>query len=399
MTEPGQFSAGYDEGFVIVPDDIDDTPFSLRFNNQNMFRYAGFARDVRDWTDTAGVVREVNNRSNFEIPRGRLIFSGTALLPKLSYYLNIDYNTVTTQPIGFRGYWLSYQFSRSLQIHVGQNKVPGTREWLVSSIDALGPDRSLATTFFRPSLSQGVWFTGEPLDGFYYHAMLSNGFNTLNTQPDQLDNRFCWSGSLWWEPWGDFGATYSDLEWHDESAIRCGTSLTYAAEQGQQGDSNSPENAEIRLSDGTVITDIGAFAPGVTLQKYEIGLAAFDFGWKRRGVSLSGEVFLQELFGLSGSGPLPLNSTFAFGGLIQAGWFAIPRELEFYARTSHVRGEYGTGGEYAGGFNWFILPGKSNLRFALDGAWINHSPADQNRTDYRAGDTGFLLRTQIQTHF
>lgn len=64
-----------------------------------------------------------------------------------------------------------------------------------------------------------------------------------------------------------------------------------------------------------------------------------------------------------------------------------------------MSGEFGTGGEYAGGFNWYFLPGKSNLRFTFDVAWINRSPADQNRTDYRAGDTGLLLWTQIQTFF
>lgn len=101
--------------------------------------------------------------------------------------------------------------------------------------------------------------------------------------------------------------------------VRCGTSLTYSAEQGQQGDPNSPENAKIRLSDGTVITDVGAFAPGVTLQEYEIGLATFDFGWKHRGLSLTAELYLQTLFGLHGDAPLPLRSTFAFGGFVQAG--------------------------------------------------------------------------------
>lgn len=398
LGEP-RFIAGYNDGFVIEPTNLDETPFSLRFNSQTMFREALFARSVRTWTDSAGVVSPVSNRNNFEIPRGRLIFSGHALLPRLSYYLNIDYNTVTTQPIGFRGYWLSYEFSEALTLHVGQNKVPGSREWLTSSLGALGPDRSLATTFFRPSLSQGIWITGEPVESLYYHAMLSNGFNTLNSPPDELDTRFCWSGSIWWEPWGSYGATYSDLEWHDESAIRMGTSLTYAAEQGQQGDPDAPENADIRLTDGTVITDVGAFAPGVSLQQYKVGLAAFDFGWKRRGVSISAEFYLQDLFGLRGNGPLPLGSTFAYGGFVQAGWFVMPQKLEIYSRTSQVTGRFGTGSEYAGGFNYFFLPGKNNLRFTLDATWVNHSPADQNRTNYRAGDTGFLLRTQIQMHF
>lgn len=394
-----KFYADYEDGFRLKPFDPDETPFSLKVNNQTMFRYTAFGRDVSTWTDNAGVVSDVTNRSNFEIPRGRLIFSGNTLLPDLGYYLSIDYNTVTSEPIGFRGYWLSYEFDRAVQLFVGQNKVPGSREWLVSSFSALGPDRTLATTFFRPSLSQGIWFTGEPLDGLHYHAMVSNGFNTSNVQPDQLDSRFCWSGSLWWEPSGNFGTTFSDLEHHEESAYRFGTSLTFSAEQGQQGNPEDPENAQIRLSDGTVITDVGAFAPGVTLQKYKIGLAAFDFGWKRCGWSLSTELYLQDLFGLSGNAPLPLNSTFAYGGYVQLGYFILPKEVEVYGRTSHVRGDYGTGGEYGGGCNWFILPGKDNLRFTVDAAWINRSPADQNRTDYRAGDTGFLLRTQIKMSF
>lgn len=394
-----KFYADYSDGFLIAPVDRDDTPFSLKFNNETMFRYVAFGRDVRTWTDSAGVTSPVTNRSNFEIPRGRLIFSGNALLPDLSYYINIDYNTVTSEPIGFRGYWLSYEFDRSLQIFVGQNKVPGSREWLMSSFGAQGPDRTLATTFFRPSLSQGVWFTGEPLDGIHYHAMLSNGFNTNNVAPNKLDSRFCWSGSLWFEPLGNYGRTFSDLDYHEESAIRMGTSLTFSTEQGQQGNPEDPENAEIRLSDGTVITDTGALAPGVTLQKYKIGLAAFDFGWKRCGWSLSTEVYLQDLFGLQGNGPLPLNSTFAYGGYVQLGYFIVPKEVEVYARTSHVRGDYGTGGEYGGGCNWFLMPGKDNLRFTVDATWINRSPADQNRTDYRAGDTGFLLRSQIQLLF
>ena len=399
LTETSPFFAGYDNGFVIAPVHPDEVPFSLKFNNQNMFRYTGFARAVRTFTDNAGNVTDITNRSNIEIPRGRLIFSGNALLPDLGYYVNIDYNTVTSNPINFRGYWLSYRFSRAFQIFAGQNKVPGSREWLESSFSALGPDRSMATTFFRPSLSQGVWIAGEPLDGLFYHAMVSNGFNTLNTPPNELDSRFCYSGSVWWEPWGKFGPTYSDLEWHDEAVIRCGTSLTYSTEQGQQGNPNAPENADIRLSDGTLITETGAFAPGVTLQTYNIGLAAFDFAWKRRGLSIATEIYLQELFSLHGDGPLPVSSTFACGGFAQVAWFAIPSEFEIYGRTSQVAGAYGNGSEYAGGFNWYFLPGRNNLRFTLDAAWLVRCPADQNRTDYQAGNSGLLLRTQIQTLF
>ncbi len=395
-----EYRVGYDGGFVIFPEDDDESPFSLKINSQTTFRYSGFLSETSEWTDSAGNVTPLVSSSNFLIPRGRLILSGKALLPDLTYLVNIDYNSATSNPIGFRAYALNYQFSRAFTLSVGQNKVPGTREWIGSSFVAQeGPDRTMATTFFRPSLSQGIWCTGEPADGWFYHAMISNGFNTLNLRPSQLDNRACWSGSTWWEPWGAFGPGYSDLEAHEQPAVRLGGSYTFSMEQGSQSNNNAPENSSIRLSDGTLITQQGAFAPGVTLTQFNISLLALDLAFKYRGISLSTEGYYQNLLGLEGNGPIPRSSTQAYGGFVQGGYFVIPQEVELYTRTSVVTGDYGTGNEYAGGFNWFILPGKNNLRFTADTAWLHNSPADQNRTGFVAGQTGLLIRTQITASF
>jgi hypothetical protein len=391
-----RFRVDYDNGFAILPRDPDETPYSLRIRNQNMFRYDGFARAEPSWTDSAGNQLPINNSSYFGIPRGRLIFSGDAIMPRLSYLLNIDYNSVTNQPIGFRAFWLSYRFSKAIELYVGQSKVPGSREWIESAFAPLqSADRTMATTFFRPSLSQGMWITGEPLDDVFYHAMVSNGFNTLNLQPEQLNNRFAWSGSAWWEPWGDFGRGYSDLQHHQEAAIRLGGCYTYALGNGSQTASDAVENSPIRLSDGTIITMPGALAPGVTLLSYDVSLAAIDMAWKYRGVSLSSELYFQNLLGLQGNGPLPIASTSAFGGFVKGGWFVVPRETEVYARTSYVTGAYGSGYELGGGFNRFFLPGKDNLFFTCDAAWLENSPAGQNRTGFVAGQTGLLMRAQI----
>ena len=394
---PGSgFHVDYDNGFAILPNEPDETPFSLKIRNQNMFRYDGFSRAESTWTDSAGNQLPIANSNYFGIPRGRLIFSGNALVPKLSYLLNIDYNSVTSQPIGFRAFWLSYRFSDAFELYVGQSKVPGSREWLESAFAPLqSADRTMATTFFRPSLSQGMWITGEPLDDFYYHAMVSNGFNTLNLQPEALNNRFAWSGSAWWEPWGDFGRGYSDLQHHREAAVRLGGSYTYALGSGNQAASDAVENSPLRLSDGTIITTPNALAPGVTLTSYDVSLAAIDLAWKYRGVGLSSEIYFQDLLGLQGTGPLPIASTSAFGGFIKGGFFVVPRETEVYARTSYVTGAYGSGYELGGGFNRFFAPGKDNLFFTCDAAWLENSPAGQNRTGFVAGQTGLLVRAQI----
>jgi hypothetical protein len=391
-----RFRVDYDNGLSFLPEDADDTPFSLRIRSQNMFRYNGFDRDASFWIDAAGRRQPIDNSNFFGIPRGRLIFSGTALVPRLSYLLNIDYNSVTSNPIGFRAYELGYRFSRAFELYVGQTKVPGSREWIESAFAPLqGPDRSMATTFFRPSLSQGVWIQGQPLETVSYQSMLSNGFNTLNLIPDRLNNRFCWSGSATWEPWGAFGRGYSDLQNHQEAAIRLGSCYTFAAGRGSQADSDAVENSPVRFSDGTIITTPNALGQGLTVQTYDISLAAIDLAYKRRGLGLSTELYLQDILGLAGNQPLPIQSTRALGGFVQGGYFVLPQRAEVYARTSFVTGAFGSGAEWGAGFNWFFLKGRENLRYTFDLAWLESSPAGQSRTGYVAGQSGLLLRTQI----
>jgi hypothetical protein len=398
-SEAPRYDVGYSDGFFISPRDPDQFPFELKFNNQNQLRYAGFARDVRTWTDSAGNVSPVTDRSAFELTRGRAIFTGFAFSQQLTYNLVIDYTTISATQVNFWSYWLSYKFDRGLSLFIGQTQVPGTREWLTPAIYVLGPDYSLATTFFRPSLSQGIWISGEPIDGFYYRAMFSNGFNTLGSSPQQLDSRMTFSASVWDEPLGDFGRGFSDFDRHDDPSLRLGASFTYSPNQGQQGNPDLPENSDIRLTDGTLLTQTGALAPGVTLNTYTVALWAIDLGWKWRGMSLSGELYLRDLFALMGNGPIPRSSIFDYGGFAQLGCFVVPQKLELYGRTSQITGPFGSGSEYAGGLNWFCLPARQNLRFTLDIAWLNHSPADQARTDYRVGDTGLLVRSQVQFFF
>lgn len=393
------YFATYDKGITIRPKNTTRNPYSLVINHQNTFRYTGFVRESPDWTDSAGNTNPIFNSTDFAIPRGRLIFSGNTLMPNLSYLLNLDYNTVNNNPIGFRAFSLSYKVSRAFQFHVGQNKVPGTREWLHSSFQAqAGPDRSMATTFFRPSLSQGIWFTGQPVDTLHYHAMISNGFNTLNVRQSELNNRFCSSQSAWWEPLGDFGTGYSDIEFHSSPALRLGSSLTYTIEEGSQS-SDYPENTLVRLSDGTLITQQGAIAPGVMVQAFHLSLLAIDIAWKYQGISMSTEIYRQGLNSLRGNNPLPLDSLQTYGGVAQVGCFVVPSKVELYSRNSFVTGAFGSGTEIGSGMNWFVLKGKSNLRYTFDIAWLDSSPADQNRTGFVAGQSGMMIRTQINSSF
>ena len=205
--------------------------------------------------------------------------------------------------------------------------------------------------------------------------------------------------STWLEPWGDFGRGYSDLQDHEDPSVRLGCSYTFALGRGNQADSDAVENSPVRLSDGTLITKEGALAPGVTLQTYDISLAALDLAYKYRGFGISTELYFQNLLNFKGNGSLPITSTGSFGGFIQGGYFVVPQKAEIYGRTSFVSGAFGSGSEIGTGLNWYFLKGQDNLKFTFDSAWLDSSPAGQNRTGFVAGQTGLLIRTQVSIVF
>ena len=75
-------------------------------------------------------------------------------------------------------------------------------------------------------------------------------------------------------------------------------------------------------------------------------------------------------------------------------WCVVPREYEFYGRSSAVTGPYGTGQEYGGGFNWYLF-GSRQSRFTFEALHFLRSPADNILYPYRAGYTGTAIQTQL----
>jgi hypothetical protein len=399
-TTPGGGRVGYDRGFFIESDEWDEQPFRLKVNLQNQFRYTGFSRSENQWTDAAGNDIRIANRNDFDINRGRVIFSGYAIDPDLNFYLNLDYATLGNDRVTVLLAWLNYKFHRSFELYFGKGKVPGGREWLLTSVNSMAPDRSMATTFFRPSITTGIWATGEPVDNLRYQAIIGNGFNTSSAGFRDLDTNFVYAGNVWWEPQGEFGGLYSDLSRSETPVTRFGTSLTTSRQSGSQAISEAPEESFIRLSDGTDFTEPGALAPGVSVTEYSIFLASLDAGWKYRGVSLTGEYFFRRLSDIQGNGPIPAanRDLFDHGFYAQVGCFVVPSRWEVFTRTSQIYGPFGDGGEYAVGFNWYVR-GTADWRFGFDLAKLVDSPADQIRTGYDAGASGVLIRGQMQTVF
>jgi hypothetical protein len=402
---------GYDEergGFVLVRSrDTQRVPFELRFDLVTQVRYTNFARSADTFIDSTGTPHPIQNISSWEINRNFVQFSGFALDPRLQYMAILFSSTAINDTV-LLGY-LSYHFSDAFDLRAGNWLVPGTREWYTSFRYTLGADRLMATTFFRPNISPGIWAQGEPIKGFNYVAMVANSLNRFNQGIDRIGSSFAFGGTARWEPLGEFGLGPSDVENHRSLSTRLGVNLAVSRESNQGSivtDGNitdprlpNPEDTIIRLSDGTPLFRAGALGPAVTLTAANVQLWTVDAAFKYRGLSLDSEFFFRWLdkFSTVGNAP-PFSSLFDYGALLQGGCFWIPTKLETYARSSVVSGRFGTGSEFGGGINWYPK-GSRAWRLTAEVLYINHCPADNPLTGYRAGESGTLLQLQWFTDF
>lgn len=381
------WESGYDGGFFIRPVDTDEgIPFDLLIKGRMQFRHTGFKTDDEDTSP---------DRNDFEVERGRLYFIGHFIDPKLRYYLQLDADDDDNFNVKFHDFYLTYACSEECQITVGKWKVPGSRDWLQSSNRLRFADRSLATTFFRPDRTTGVWFHGKTADDLNYRIMVGNGFWTTDMKPSQIDDQFGFAGSLWWDPFGDYGRGYSDLEWHENLVARVGTSFTFS---DMNPTSSAGELARIRLNDtGKLITDAFPDEDGAAAG-YDIYVWALDAAFKCHGWSANAEYFFRWLQDFEGS-DVPVSGIFDHGFYAEAGYMLIPERLEAIGRISRIIGEGGepTADEYAGGFNWFVKG--HSLKVTFDVSVLDGAPASNSSPGYVPGMDGVLFRTQVEAGF
>jgi len=392
----------YDNGFIVTaPKNPADTPFALRLNIVSQERYTGFSRNVQGWQPhNFKEVIPVNQRSTFDVNRAYIGFSGFALSPKLQYSFILA--TTSTRNVSYVLAVMGYQFSKKFGLYGGYNKVPGTREWFESFKNTMGVDRSMATTFMRPSMSPGVWITGEPLENFHYYAMISNSVNALYQIADRRTNQMTYSANVWWEPLGVFGPGFADAEYHENPAIRIGSTTVYERMDNEpyiNGVIENPENTVVRLSNGIPLFLPGALVPGVSLQAASNFLWTIDAGLKYRGFALTGEYYFRWLNNFSTNAALgPMKSVYDQAGYIQMSYAVIPKKLELYTRSSLVSGPFGSGNEYGGGLNWYVQESRK-WRISGEVLQLNRSPASNILTGYRVGESGTLFQLQLLTDF
>jgi hypothetical protein len=242
----------YDNGFVLVESpDKAWVPFELRFNLYNQVQYLYQQVDSHTFRDHLGNVREVDPRNGFSVNRNLFYFNGFVYDPEFIYNIIIWSSNSVASVV--QGGYIGYEFNQRFKLYAGNWGLPGSRTLTRNFMFLRSFERSMADNFFRPGFTQVVFSEGEALDQVFYTEFVGNSLNTLGISTTKIDTNLAYSGSVWWEPLGDYGppgpyrTAFTDFEFHESPVVWLGASMTGAREDrfsSANAAQNNPDNAE-----------------------------------------------------------------------------------------------------------------------------------------------------------
>lgn len=221
-----------------------DSSFGIRFGARMQLRYQGGTNtDTKNWDD------------QFLVRRARLKFEGFAYSPKLTYELELGLsnndigNSIPDQTNNASNIVLDavvgWEMIPGLVLYVGQTKLPGNRERIVSSQKMQFVDRSLLNARFNIDRDAGLQLHHEHVVGqMVFREIVSvsmgEGRNiTINNQ-----GGYDYTGRFEILPFGAFkdGGDYSGSDLAREETPKLALAAAYdfnndaTREQGQLGD-------------------------------------------------------------------------------------------------------------------------------------------------------------------
>jgi hypothetical protein len=285
---------------------------------------------------------------------------------------------------------LSYTFNRFATVGAGITSLPAVRStegqfpyWL--GVD----DRMTADEFFRGS--------------YTYMAMFANNLSILGVSASQLDNKFdTQSFMLQWLPsTGEFGlfGTFGDFDDHQKVATRLGVHYTHSLEDKQsQPGTNSIENSQIRLTDGSIVFTPDLFGPGIVVETVDYQMTSLDAGIKYRGLSLEAEYYRRWLTDFTGINTAGIANITDDGYQLQSSAMVIPKTLQLYLSGSQIFGRYGDASEVRAGENWYFVKDRG-LRLNAEWIHLSRCPVGYTAVPYPVGGNGNLFHINLELNF
>lgn len=400
---------GFDNGFVIanqnaVDLEADDYPFLLRFNGWGQLRHtileSGNAKPDQNF---------------FQLKRARLIFSGSAFTPDFSYYVQLDGRSSSGDDVRLLDYFLTYDLGShrfgldrgTFGFKTGRYKIPFTMSRSLSGREFEFTDRSVASTFFdvNRSLAWGIYGRGEGFYvPFYWESAIFNGLVTGGAETGSagsLDDNFAFSSRIFsyhGSPWGM--GELADFECHTRPAVRIGCGFANSTIDS----SGSTEFSRVRVADSgeTLASTLPVNQMGAPfVSEYTVNLFCLDYSMKYRGWSVTCEYYLRSINQFRGAS---VPNLFDHGHWLQVGKFIVPGKVQLLARWSSVVGDSGTLGQFdqssqerSLGFAQYFRD--QHAKLVIDATYLDGAPISSSALDISPGDSGWLIRSQIQFAF
>lgn len=363
---------------------------SLNISVYAMARYVNQMPGTQEWKDHRDSIRTFNGRQDIFWHRTMIWFSGYVGTPKLTYMATV-WTVFTTQQTLVYGN-ISYTFNKHVKLGVGI-----TPNLCIRSLQGPFPfftstDRTMAEDAIRGGFTNGFFANGEIVPGLNYWAVVGNNLSSLGIKAANLTRNMSTSASLMWMPttkeFGPRGGN-GDFEHHEKLATRFGASICHSREDRFNNiGTPSPDNTQVRLSDGVLFFETGALAPGVTVDNADYDILTFDAGIKYKGLAIHTEFYNRKLSDFDADGPTPMKSIRDLGYTVQALYMVVPKVLCVYTVHSKFVDEFKRNPwELGGGVN--IYPYKSrSWRLNAQCVYVYKGAAGGTFGLYGAGQTG-----------
>jgi hypothetical protein len=395
----GGFEPG--KGMILMRSDIGEVDLGL----VSYLRYLNQHGMNKTYTSAFGEAFDVTPREDFQLAKVQITLRGWAFDPRFGYNAYV-WSSQTSQGLGAQVVVagnINWTFNDALKTYFGIHSLPSTRStnrnfpyWLRND------NRPIADEFFRGSYTQGIWAEGKIAKGLEYRAMIANNLSALGVNARQLDAKInTVSGALTWTPTtGEFGPGngFGDFEEHQKVATLFSAHYTSSTEDPQsQPATDSIENTQLRLSDGTLLFSASAFKTGrITEARYQ--MTALDAGVKYKGYSLELEYYARWLNEFKIQGIISFHDMFDSGLSVQAATMLIPKKLQLYFSGSKIFGRYGDPYDAAVGINYFPFK-RRDLRVNVMGLWVDNSPVGYTAYPVPVGGKGFTLVSDFSLAF
>ena len=374
----------------------------FNFNLTAYMRYLNQLGTKDTYTDYFGRTYNIDRRQDFQLAKVQMTFKGWIFDPKFNWNFYV-WTSNTSQGQGAQVVSagnLHYDFNDAFQLYAGIHSLPSTRSTNRSFPYWLRNDnRPIADEFFRGSYTQGIWAQGTIRPGLEYRAMLGNNLSALGVNAGQLDSKInTFSGALVWMPTtGEFGPLkgFGDYENHDKVATLLGVHYTTSTEDRQsQPNTESIENTQLRLSDGTIIFAPNAFNTNGQISQARYRMFDLEAGVKYRGYALEGEYYWRWLDQFQYTGVIPVSRLYDTGFQLQASTMLVPSRLQAYVSGSKIFGQYGNPYDIGLGLNWFPF-GRKEMRVNIMGIDVHKSPVGYTAYPTLVGMDGWVFLTDI----